>query len=106
MYFSVGDALWFIFLFLFLELKLFDHGWWKELHDRVISGGEVHLFELVKKLALHAKSDGTVNNYTSNLCRWVKYAKQKGFNIFPASVVDLALFMLYLSTTRAKISQD
>ncbi|CAB4042153.1 DNA breaking rejoining enzymes superfamily, partial, partial [Paramuricea clavata] len=48
-------------------LNLFDQGFWKELQQKTLSSGETHLFELLKKTALHAKAEGTVTNYTNGL---------------------------------------
>ena len=85
--------------FLFAGLNLFDQGVWKELQQKTASSGETSLFELLKKTALHAKADGTVINYTSSLRRWVEFARVKSFNVFPASVIDISLFISHLSTT-------
>ncbi len=78
---------------------MFDQGFWKELQQKTLSSGETHLFELLKKTALHAKAEGTVTNYTNSLRRWIEFARVKSFNVFPASVIDVSLFMSHLSTT-------
>ena len=57
------------------------------------------MLAVLKKTALHSKADGTVVNYTYNLRRWVEFARFKGLNVFPASVIDVSLFIANLSAT-------
>ena len=76
---------------------MFDQGIWKILKHKASSSGEARLFESFKKTALHAKADGTVTSYTSNLRRWIELAGAKSFNVFPASVIDASLFISHLS---------
>ena len=78
---------------------MFDQGIWRELRPKTLSSGETHLFELLKKTALHANAEGTVTKYTSSLGRWIEFARVNSFNVFPASVIDVSLFISHLSAT-------
>ena len=78
---------------------MFNQGIWRELQQKTLSSGETHLFQLLKKTALYAKAEGTVTNYTSSLSRWTEFARVNSFNVFPASVIDVSLFISHLSAT-------
>ena len=92
----------------FTGLNLFDQGLWKELQDRTRSGhGNIHftrLFEVLKQTALSSKACGTVVNYTSSLNRWIKFARDNNLVVFPVTIVDVALYFSYLSTSQVSAS--
>ena len=69
------------------------------MQQQALSLGEPSLLAVLKKTALHSKADGNVVNYTYNIIRWVEFARFKGLNVFPASVIDVSLFIAYLSAT-------
>lgn len=81
------------------DLNVFEQGFWKDLQQQALSLGEPSLLAVLKKTALLSKADGTVVNYTYNLRRWVEFARVKGLHVFPASVIDVSLFIAHLSTT-------
>ena len=89
-------------------LNLFDQGLWKELQDRTRSGHRnIHLtrlFEVLKETGLSSKACGTVVNYTSSLNRWIKFARDNNLVVFPVTIVDVALYFSYLSTSQVSAS--
>jgi hypothetical protein len=62
------------------------------------------LFEALKQTALSSKACGTVVNYTSSLNRWIKFARDNNLVVFPVTVVDVALYFSYLSTSQVSAS--
>ena len=87
------------FSFLSTDLNVFEQGFWKDLQQQALSLGEPSFLAVLKKTALLSEADGTVVNYTYNLRRWVEFARVKGLHVFPASVIDVSLFIAHLSTT-------
>ena len=89
-------------------LNLFDQGPWKELQDRTGSGHRnIHLtrlFEVLQQTIFSSKACGTVVNYTSSLNRWIKFARDNNLVVFPVTVVDVALYFSYLSTSQVSAS--
>ena len=50
-------------------------------------------------MAVFAKADGTIRNYAYSLNRRLDFGRSKSFRVFPASVVNVALFFGFLSDT-------
>lgn len=91
----------------FADLNFFNHRYWTKLQEQAQFSGDAGLTRLVdvlKKTAFLSKADGTVVNYTNSLKRWAELAKSKSLVVFPASVVDIALFISHLSVTYASAS--
>jgi len=81
----------------FTGMNVFGQGYWKQIQLQAQASGEANLLSLVetlKRTALMAKAEGTVTNYSNSLKRWIEFAKEKGLVVFPASVIDIAMFFL------------
>lgn len=92
-------------VFDFAGLNIFSQGFWKEIKERAESSGSPRLFEVLKKTVLAAKATGTVVNYTNSLNRWINFANEKYLvNVFPVTVVDVALYFCHLSDSHVSAS--
>jgi hypothetical protein len=95
------------FIIFLLDINVFSLGCFGELF-KVCSEFKdpslLQLAEAVKRFALHSRADGTVTNYLRNFNRWVSFAKSKGFVVFPATPIDVALFIGHLALNAKSVS--
>jgi integrase len=89
------------------DLKVFTHGLFGELFESCRQSKDtsaMKLADVVKDFALHSRADGTVVNYVRSFSRWQKFAEGKGYTVFPANHLDLAIFIGHVAQESQSVS--